>query len=271
MKDKALFIVLIILLSFFITKCSYLPSKAEIDRRNNDIGLYEEWLMGLIAINHSKTPLYNPSDKLNSLEQKFRLMLKKLHYNGSSLSFWREPYYSPEVIIYKTRAKNAFTLPGGFICITTGLISHIYRESKKLNIDGDIVMAGILSHELVHLYLEHPKKHYVIMLIKDNIYRHYKEMVEGLKIASGDFHNDYSKMIIKTILKAKSAGMKGYEANMEADADIKAVLITSLSAYPPEGLVYAVKFTKHHTGGVHGDYKERLARIYLAIKEFSNK
>ncbi len=246
-----------------LDNCSYMPPKDEIDKKNQEIGLYEEWLMGLIAIRNTKTPLYNPSGTLNPTERRFQLMLKKLHYNAANFVFWRETYKPPELILYRSRAKGAFTLPGGFIGVTTGMINFIYNGSKQ----PDRVLAAILSHELVHLYLEHPKRHYVTMLLKDNLARQYREMAEGIQAATGDFQSDFNKMIIKTILKAKQAGIEGYEAEMEFEADTKGVLIMNKSGYRPKGMIEALTLVKHHMGGIHGTYEQRTARVRQALKK----
>ncbi|MDH4129639.1 MAG: M48 family metalloprotease [Spirochaetota bacterium] len=262
MKHKLLILISLTLI-FSILKCSYNPPKEEIDKKNEEIGLYEEWLMGLIALKNLGLPLANPRKTLNKREKQFQLMLKKLHYSAVNLGFWREPYRSPEVMVFRTRRQNAFTLPGGFICITTGLINLIDRKAKK---NSDQVIASILAHELVHLYLEHPKRHYITMLLKDNIGRQYREMAEGIQAAAGDFTSDYSKLLIKTILKAKEAGTKGYQAEMEFDADVKAVQILSKAGYNPNALITALGLMKHHMGGVHGSFKDRVNRVKKAIK-----
>lgn len=256
-------VFLFIIITYLNISCSFAPPREEIDKKSNEIGLYEEWLMGLIAVKFLKLPLQNKSNNLSGLEIKFNLIIKKLHLNAVGLPFWREPYRPPIVIIYKTRKQNAFTLPGGFICLTTGLLSHIYKNAKK---NGDQVMAAILAHELVHLYLEHPKRHYITLLLKDNIGRKYREMAEGIKAASGDFTNDYSKMLIKTIIKAKNAGTNGYQFEMEKEADEFAVLILKKAKYNPNGLLIALKLLKHHMGGVHGTYEERTKRVKQAIQ-----
>ncbi len=263
MLSKLLFFLNTLMVAILLVSCSYPPPRDEINKKSKEIGLYEEWLMGLIALRNIKTPLYNPTKSLKPLERKFRLMLKKLHYKAVNLNYWRQPYRSPEVIIFKSRSENAFTLPGGFICITTGLIRRVYRLANK----PDQVMAGVLAHELVHLYLEHPKRHYVSMLLKDNIGRQYREMAEGIQAAAGDFSSDYSKLLIKTILKAKEAGTKGYQAEMEFEADVKAVSIMDRAKYNPKGLVEALGIMKHHMGGIHGSYKDRVRRVRKAIKK----
>ncbi len=265
MLSKLLFFINTLMLAIHLVSCSYPPPREEIDKKSKEIGLYEEWLMGLIALRNIKTPLYNPKGTLKPLELKFRLMLKKLHYNAMGLEYWRQPYRPPEVVIYRSRSENAFTLPGGFICMTTGLIRRVYRLASK----PDQVMASILAHELVHLYLEHPKRHYVAMLLKDNIGRQYREMAEGIQAAAGDFSSDYSKLLIKTILKAKQAGTEGYQAEMEFEADVKAVSIMDKAKYNPNGLVAALSIMKHHMGGIHGSYQDRVKRVRKAIKELN--
>lgn len=260
---KALQSPLYLALSSLTLSCSYLPPKDEIEKRSDEIGLYEEWLMGLIALNNIKTPLYNKSGHLNSLERKFQTIIKTLHYKSLDQFFWRETYQPPELIIFKSRAKNAFTLPGGFVCMTTGMITYSFKKNQS---EAENILSSIIAHELGHLYLEHPKKHYVTMLLKNNISRQYREMAEGIQAAAGDFSNDYTKMIIKTILEAKEQGVKGYQAQMEYEADQNAVSILSSSSINPNALIDAMTLLKHHMGGIHGSYEDRVNRVQKAIK-----
>ncbi|MDH5680402.1 MAG: M48 family metalloprotease [Spirochaetota bacterium] len=265
--SRLISIFLLLLLSITMISCSFAPPKAEIEKKNQEIGLYEEWLMGLIALRNIKIPLYNPSGSLKPLEIKFRNIIKKLHFNASDLGFWRETYKSPEVVILSSRSENAFTLPGGFVCLTTGLVRRIYKKAKN----GDNAIVGILAHELVHLYREHPKRHYVSMLLKNNVARQYRQMAEGIQAAAGDFTNDYTKLIIKTILKAKEAGTEGYQAEMEFEADVMGVEVMMKAGYNPKGLIDALGVMKHHMGGVHGSYEERVKRVRKAIKKMRKK
>jgi len=265
--SRLMTVFLLIMFSLAIQTCSFAPPKAEIEKKSMEIGLYEEWLMGLIALRNIKIPLYNPSGNLKPLEIKFRTIIKKLHFHASDLDFWRETYKSPEVVILRSRSENAFTLPGGFVCLTTGLIRRVYKNAKN----GDLAMVGILAHELVHLYREHPKRHYVSMLLKDNVARQYRQMAEGIQAAAGDFTSDYTKLIIKTILKAKEAGTEGYQATMEFEADVMGVEVMIKAGYNPKGLIDALGVMKHHMGGIHGSYEDRVSRVKKAIKKLKKK
>lgn len=248
--------------SLLLTNCSYLPPKDKIESKSNEIGLYEEWLMGIIALKNIDTPLYNPKNTLNSLEKKFRLIIRSLHYNARPLEIWRETYMPPELIILDSKLKSAFTLPGGFICMTTGMISYAYRKDQS---NADEILSSIIAHELGHLYFNHAKKHYVTLMLKNNISRQYREMAEGIKQASGDFSTDYSKLILRTILEAKEQGTKGYQASMEYEADQSAVSILDRAEINPQKLIDAMTLLKHHMGGVHGTYEDRVKRVESAI------
>jgi len=264
---KPLLIIIPVIYLLSLLSCSYAPPKDEIAKASAEIGLYEEWLMGLIALRNTPLKLYNPTGTLKPIESKLHYIISKLHYSAMHLSFWRNTYYAPEVILFSSRKKSAFTLPGGFICVTTGLVMSVFKKAKH----PDDVLAAILAHELIHLYLEHPKRHFVTMLLKDNVSANYKKMVRGIQAAAGDFTHDYEQQIIKTILKAKEAGTEGYQAEMEFTADVDGIAVLNQANYRLEGLIEAFDLVKQHMGGVHGTYEERVGRVKEAIKNIRQK
>ncbi len=133
--------------------------------------------------------------------------------------------------------KNAFAIPGGFIFITAGMIRLLHNEDE---------LAGILAHEISHCVMRHP----VDTMQKKN--RLAAELAIKKKLDKSSY-NDLQK---KSDKEAVNEMIRGYETEMEFQADMMAVDILVKSGYNPTQLsavLNRLRVIKDPTLTVHGD------------------
>jgi beta-barrel assembly-enhancing protease len=132
-----------------------------------------------------------------------------------------------QFIIIDTPDFNAFSMPGGYIVISSGVIDRLSSESE---------LAAVLAHEIVHV----EQKHQVKAIEKDNRWSDVGE----LAFSAADFQKaqkgGYSDNALKNrqLLKATSAVAqkiytKGLSRDDELDADAKAVVLMTRAGYDP--------------------------------------
>lgn len=121
------------------------------------------------------------------------------------------PYKGYRFIILKTKMKNAFAFPGGFIFITSGLLKLLDNEDE---------LAGVLAHEIIHVCKRHPIN--TLRLYTKNRLR--RQIKKGI----GQDVDEEIRQI--KLLK------KGYEAKQEVEADEGAAFLMIKSGYDPTQL-----------------------------------
>lgn len=146
--------------------------------------------------------------------------------------------------IIKEKQANAFACPGGYILLTSGAILAARSEAE---------LAGIIAHELAHVGYEHmfseikrleaeekKKKEVKIANIPASMKARQRPKAE--KSAAGDLLAKYLSGSVAglNILKAAGKGMdlileQGLGAELELEADAKAVSYLANAGYNPQG------------------------------------
>ncbi len=138
---------------------------------------------------------------------------------------------------------NAFALPAGPIYVTIGMINALDSLSSE---DSQSMIAGIIGHEIAHVYL----RHYVA----------WARLQQFVKDAARDVPSD-----VATILDY------GYKREQEFEADELGVLYAMRAGYSFEAIVSFYKRVRNLYGEIPpGDEKfkdhpritERIARLY---------
>ena len=146
---------------------------------------------------------------------------------------------------------NAFSTPGGYVFVTSGLLQQLHSESE---------LAGVLGHEIGHIihkhYLKAVKTSAAMSMITDNI-RTNSQLKEAV------------------LHLAKDAFTKGLDREDEFDADAVGVVIAARAGYDPFGLPSALQILEQHTsqgGGfslllqTHPEPSARIERLEALIQ-----
>ena len=92
--------------------------------------------------------------------------------------------------VVNNKTPNAFTIPGGAIYVHTGLLNFV---------DDDYQLAGVLAHEIGHMYERHPAKSlsraYGIEQLSNLIFRNNKNQFRTIafQLAGGSVLTKYSR------------------------------------------------------------------------------
>jgi len=132
-----------------------------------------------------------------------------------------------QFIVIDTPDFNAFSMPGGYVIISSGVIDRISSEAE---------LAAVLAHEIVHI----EQKHQVRAIEKSS---RFSDM-GALAFIAADFHQlnkgDYSskslanRQIAKGLLDVThNLYTKGLGRDDELDADQKAVTLMTRAGYDP--------------------------------------
>lgn len=118
---------------------------------------------------------------------------------------------------------NAFSLPGGFIYVNTGLLDFVQSDDE---------LAGVLAHEVAHA-----SHHHMVQLLKEQAKLN-NQIAAGLligilaKMPQEDLGNAMLGMELY-----RTAKTSGYGQKAEADADRTAVAYMHKAQYNPVGLL----------------------------------
>jgi len=132
-----------------------------------------------------------------------------------------------QFMVIDTPDFNAFSTPGGYVIISSGVIDRLSSEAE---------LAGILAHEISHVAQQHQVK----AIEKSNTYSNWGELAFVAADANQTRRGGYSKksMMNTTIAESlfdmtHSLYTKGLGRDDELDADIRAVILTARAGYDP--------------------------------------
>lgn len=137
---------------------------------------------------------------------------KKFHYTFHVID-------SPDV--------NAFSLPGGFVYVNTGLVKFVHSDDE---------LAAVLSHELGHvlhhhaLTLEHQQSKI------QNILTPLEIAAVGLMLSGHTSQSDAGTSLLMSSQLYSVARMNGYSVHAEEDADHTAIFLMMRTKYNPAAL-----------------------------------
>ncbi len=129
--------------------------------------------------------------------------------------------------VIQDKAPNAFSVPGGYVYVHTGLLKMLDSQSQ---------LAGVLGHEIGHIVARHGVK----------------QLQEGLGV------QDLSSLVFgassESTKTAADSGVvlmqSGYNKNMESEADSYGEMYMARAGFNPEGMAQAMdKLAKLSDGG----------------------
>ncbi len=122
---------------------------------------------------------------------------------------------------------NAFSLPGGYIYVNSGLIELA---------ESDDEIAGVLAHEIAH-----SAHHHLARLVKkQTAVDRYVAIIALAGILSNMRSQDLNNLLFGAQL-VKTGKMSSYTMEAERDADRTAVAYLAKSPYKPEGMLTFMK------------------------------
>lgn len=121
-----------------------------------------------------------------------------------------------EIRLIREESPNAFSLPGGIIFFTTGMLEFVHSDSE---------IAAILAHELIHA----DRRHVMIQLARN---QKISLVALAVMIAS-------KGQAIPTILAnvAQVTMSNSYSRDLEREADIKGLDVLYAAEFPPSAMV----------------------------------
>ncbi len=122
---------------------------------------------------------------------------------------------------------NAFSLPGGYIYVNTGLLDMVASDDE---------LAGVLAHEIAHA----AHHHMVQLLKKSSSVDKYVALIALAGILGNVRSRDLSNLLLGAQVM-KIGKISGYTQEAERDADRTAVAYMARSKYNPEGMLSFMK------------------------------
>jgi len=167
-----------------------------------------------------------------------------------------DPGVEHRVVVLECEFINAFSVPGGDIYVTRGLLASISSEAQ---------LAGVLGHEIHHA-----------------VDRHAAKAVENSERWStvGDLAmEDQSELFVALTDTATSAALSGYGRKEEKESDSHGVSAGGLAGYQPQGLVEFLAILKEDSekaenknrGGLLGSHPEIGYRIDVLQKQLEQQ
>ncbi|MBI3039774.1 M48 family metalloprotease [bacterium] len=117
---------------------------------------------------------------------------------------------------------NAFSLPGGQILVTTGMLNFLQSESE---------LAAILGHEISHVDLRHCVEFFQLEASMDKL---------GNCIPVRGIGNVMVKIPANTAVFLNRLNTMGFNKFQEFDADLAGLKIVALSGYMPDSVIAAM-------------------------------
>lgn len=128
---------------------------------------------------------------------------------------------------------NAFALPNGHIFITTGMLSHLTKESH---------LAAVLAHEIAHVTARHTARKLTrntLMATLSKPLSFAMWSVPGLGLVAG-------KKLDAQLVKTQSVLVQGYGRELELQADTLGAKYLAAAGYQPEDMLEVLTILKDH-------------------------
>lgn len=162
-----------------------------------------------------------------------------------------------EVRLIREDSPNAFSLPGGIIFVTSGMLSFAHSDSE---------IAAILSHELIHAQNGHVMK---------QIARNQRISLVALAIMVAS-RGQAAPAILANVMQV--AVSNSYSIDLEKEADIGGIEVLEGVGFPPAAMVtvmegLAEEQLKHPyiDPGIYMDHPETSERVSYLLEYIRNK
>lgn len=158
-------------------------------------------------------------------------------------------------VIIESSEINAYSTPGGYIFVTTAILSKMENEAE---------LAGVLGHEIAHVTERHIVKELSLKGAE-------KSAVSSIAALLGGASKSAEIAFSQAVDKAVDIIMRdGYKKEDEMQADAGAVMLCAFSGYDPSGLVTFLDKVSKVNGGVgktYPMYDVRLATLQRAMAD----
>ncbi len=167
----------------------------------------------------------------------------------------------PEIVFYfgvlDTDEINAFSAPGGYVFITKGALKVIENEAE---------LAGILSHEIIHITERHIVKEINLRATDESAVTGFAALIGG---ATKTFEAVFTEMVDQAY---SILFERGYKKEDELTSDTLGTMIIFNAGYDPEALLRFLKRIRDKglvkdIKGTHPGIDERISRLEGFIKE----
>lgn len=137
------------------------------------------------------------------------------------------PFLGFRFVLLESKDVNAFAVPGGIICVYTGLLDFLESEDE---------LAVVLGHEVAHVELRHGIKG-----VDDASRLAICSKVLGFTLENAEGVSDESAKVKKSISKVLDEMFdrisNGYSADLEGQADWRALQLVSRIGYDARAMV----------------------------------
>jgi Zn-dependent protease with chaperone function len=158
-----------------------------------------------------------------------------------------------EVRVVREDMVNAFSLPGGIVYFTTGMLNFLRSDAE---------IAAILAHELIHA----DKRHVMIQAARSS-----KISLAALVLLIAS-HGSAGPMILTSL--AQVAVTNSYSRDLEREADKEGLKILIRAGYPPSAMVTSLEAMIHDQlkrpyvdPGVFMTHPELTERVEYIVRE----
>ncbi len=161
------------------------------------------------------------------------------------------PWQFEFTVLADNQTINAFALPGGQIFITTALLAEFDRDDQ---------IAGVLSHEIVHVLARHSAQQISKSSLTNGI-------LGAVSVASGDASVTQTAAMVGQLINMS------YGRGDELQSDSLGVCLMIAGGYDPEGMIEVMEVLAAAGGGssqpeffsTHPNSENRIATIREAI------
>jgi predicted Zn-dependent protease len=156
------------------------------------------------------------------------------------------PFAGYRFVLVESADANAFAVPGGIVCVCTGLLDFLKNEDE---------LAAVLGHEIAHVEMRHGLKsldqNAMLTICSDAL---------GLAVAKDrDLSSPKVKEAIKLVVDEMFNRIRnGYSADLEGQADWRAIQFLARLGYDVKSLHAVLERFKEKFGTYGGaKYPER--------------
>lgn len=156
-------------------------------------------------------------------------------------------------IVVDSSELNAYSTPGGYVFITSALLSKMSNEAE---------LAGVLAHEIAHVTERHIVKELSLKGAEKSAVSSIAALIGGASKSAEIAFSQAVDKAVDLILR------DGYKKEDEMQADASAVVLCAFSGYDPSGLVTfldKIGKVKSGVGKTYPVYDVRLATLQQAI------
>lgn len=221
-----------------------------------EMNIKDERALGeTISLQAYATPKFGAPIRNDKLMRTLNIMVNAIAINSN------RPMIPYHVAIVKTDDVNAFSTPGGYIFLTTGLVNILESEAE---------LACVLGHEIAHI----AQKHAVKSMSRS------KAVSEGAKAitntAGSLFNNNFG--FFESLVKEMGGKLfvHNFDLGVEKESDAYGVGYAYETGYDPTAMIDFLKKLKAREGkggtlASHPNAQDRIDALNTKLNEFKKE